>query len=130
MVRIQTILCHLDQAAGRQWSHRPRTYAILRTIDGLKFMDAFVKHEWSDFFLPVHEGDLPEFVRDEPERPFRELFLSTQAYYLSPTKDIERASLQHFRLYDGESIFRHEFRLGQGGFGYVVVDEWTVALLI
>lgn len=132
VVRIQSILSHLDQPTGRRWCHRPRTYAILRTIGGLKFMDTFVACGWTDFLLPVHEGDLPEFVRDEPGYPFRELFLSTQDYYLSPTKDIEKDSLQHFRLYDGESIFKHEFRLGQGGFGYVVVlgaCKWTMAIL-
>ncbi|RYP40994.1 hypothetical protein DL767_001310 [Monosporascus sp. MG133] len=123
VVRIQTILRHIDEVAGREvhaaWWPRPRTYAILRTIHGLQFMDAFVKHGWSDFYLPVHEADLPEFVQDEAGYPFRERFLSMQEYYLSPTKDIEKASLQHFRLYDGDSIFKHIRRLGQGGFGSV-----------
>ena len=126
VLRIQTILRYLDDVAGRKvyttaWWPRPRTYAILSTIHGLQFMDAFAKHGWSDFSLPVHEVDLPEFVRDEAGHPFRELFLSMQEYYLSPTKDIENASLQHFRLYNGDSIFQHRHKLGQGGFGYVAV---------
>lgn len=123
VLRIQTILRHLDDVAGRDvgaaWWPRPRTYAILRTIHGLRFMDAFVERGWNDLYLPVHDADLPDFVRNEDGQPFRERFLSIQDYYLSPTKDIERASLQHFRLHDGDSIFMHVGLLGQGGFGYV-----------
>ena len=123
VLRIQTILRHVDNVDGRDvraaWWHRPRTYAILRTIGGLKFMNAFVERGWNDFYLPVHDADLPDFVRDEEGHPFREQFLWVQDYYLSPTKDIEQASLEHFRIHDGDSLFMHVRRLGQGGFGYV-----------
>lgn len=121
IVRIQTILRHLDDAADSEWWARPRIYAILRTINGLQFMDAFVQEGWNDFFLPVHEADLPDFVRDEPGLPFREQFLAMQDYFMSPTRDIEKSSLQHFNLYDGDSVFQHIRQLGQGGFGYVGV---------
>lgn len=120
--RIRLMLLHLESKKGNpaaeDWSYRPRTYAILRTIGGLRFMNDFVQRQLNDFHLPFNEQTLPDFIESTEENDIRQHFLDVQNYYLTTAKDIEARPLTHHSLEgSGDEVFCSMKQLGQGGFG-------------
>ncbi|KAI1459335.1 hypothetical protein F4805DRAFT_421190 [Annulohypoxylon moriforme] len=125
--RIRIILKDFDTKHGRdkqelQWHLRPRTYAILRNIGCLNYMDLFIQHQLNDFHLPYNEQTLPGFIERFENNDLRHAFLYIQSYFLSNFKEIELESskYQHFHFPDsGDVHFASRGMLGQGGFGAV-----------
>src|SRR6266498_446644 len=55
-LRISSLLRNIGRI---QWSHVPRIYAVLRTIDHLELLDMFIDQGLTDFWLPFTTGSLP-----------------------------------------------------------------------
>ncbi|KAI3398326.1 hypothetical protein diail_9549 [Diaporthe ilicicola] len=121
---LQTLLKLLDAKANREaslnWSYTPRTYAILRSIDGLEFMDEFRAKSFNDYHLPYNERTLPSFLQEKNGRNLRQAFLDVQSYFLTDAKRVERDSAStHFFSDNGDNIFQPIRTLGQGSYGGV-----------
>lgn len=117
---IQTYLSVLDSKAERfdegRWTHRPRIYAILNTIEATHLMDDFIRENLTDFNLPFNEQTFPRFVDEKVRRRF----YAVQNYYLTSAKDIESEKSVHMMLSeDGDKYFVPEKPLGHGGYGCV-----------
>jgi hypothetical protein len=120
--RIQTLLHLSDETAGRHdlraWKWRPRIYAILRNIGGLKYMQGFIDSNLSDFYLPFTQQTLPQFVEGSESNNLRQAFLDIQCYYLSHIKEFETGEATHMCIGGtGDAILSPLRYLGRGGFG-------------
>ncbi|KAK3358734.1 kinase-like domain-containing protein, partial [Lasiosphaeria hispida] len=126
---IKIYLDCLDRKASRtgqaMWSHRPRTYAILRTINRVSLIDEFIKQGQNDFLLPWNQRTLPQCLfENEPDDKAREAFLRAQHFYLTrfSVKGVETEGKKHQNLGEGASgdhYFKKLRFLGQGGYGGV-----------
>jgi hypothetical protein len=124
---ISALLRLLDLRTERhsdyRYQHLPRTYSILRSINGLHLFEQFVKVNYTDIFLPYTDQTLPEFVERGGALDMRQKFLDIQDYYLTNTKEIkeiEEGSLKSNHLMlegSGNAFFAPIRQLGQGGFG-------------
>ena len=50
----------LQRTGRKEWSERPRTYAILRLIGAIDLMDKFVRQNCLDMALPYTKSNLPD----------------------------------------------------------------------
>ncbi|KAI1112335.1 hypothetical protein F5Y14DRAFT_442676 [Nemania sp. NC0429] len=122
---IQALLQLLDNRRSRyddrQWTLRPRIYAILDSIQAIEFMDDFIHENLTDFHLPFNEQTLPRFIGEKEGSPnLRTAFFTIQNYYLTDIKDIESEKSLHLTLsVSGDTYFVREKLLGQGSFGDV-----------
>jgi ankyrin repeat protein/serine/threonine protein kinase len=118
-------LSELLAAVGKQaWSLRPRTYAVLRMINRVDAMGAFVIEGLFDISLPYSDKTLPVDALGGSVA-VRAKFLELQSLVLSApgAVDLEAgsgssSSHAHFDRQDGVQ-FQSLRVLGQGGFGKV-----------
>jgi hypothetical protein len=110
---ISTLLKH-DTS---RWYKTPRTYVILRTIGSLDLLDQCIDVGFSDYWLPVTERNLPEFLRPS----VRTAFVDAQTLVLSKCMDLEKgAEGQHCYFRKGETLpLETKSILGSGGYGQV-----------
>ncbi|KAK0639453.1 hypothetical protein B0T16DRAFT_423222 [Cercophora newfieldiana] len=122
---ITIYLKSLDEKTSRAgqaaWHLRPRTYAILRTINRLSLMDTFIEKGQNDFLIPWNEKTLPmSLFEKEPDDCTRETFFRVQHFYLTKfnVKEVETEGGEHQSLgVSGDNYFKKIRLLGQGGFG-------------
>jgi hypothetical protein len=100
-----------------KWCKTPRTYIILRTIDGLDLLDRCIDVGFSDYWLPVTERSLPEFLRPS----VRTAFVEAQSFVLTKSMDLEKgAKGEHCYFRKGETLpLETKGILGSGGYGQV-----------
>jgi len=98
------------------WSSLPRLYIILRTIDQLQVLDAFIDEGINDFCLPLTISSLPRALGVA----YHQEFLETQPLVLSKALDLEKNTKGHV-YFTGDDHFPFEAKgnLGEGGFGSV-----------
>ena len=107
----------LELVGKREWSRRPRTYTILRSIGCAEAIEDFITDRLSDFALPYTEENLPASVKGSRARS---MFLGLQKHVLKPhAADLEQGgSHKHFSE-SGDEYFKSMKELGSGGFGQV-----------
>jgi|SRR5579862_3325452 len=108
----------LELFGKHTWSRRPRTYVILRMINRVDAMDAFVAEGLYDISLPYSQRTLPSVIKNPSARS---KFLALQPLVLSEqalTVENGEGRHRHF-VEDGDVHFKPIKRLGQGGFGEV-----------
>lgn len=111
---ISKLLEHLGQ---REWSLRPRTYAVLRLINCTEAMNIFVTLGLYDIAFPYSERTLPEAIKSHT---VRSNFLQAQSLVTTKAMTLESSDGGHRHFADdGELAFRRERILGQGGSGVV-----------
>ncbi|KAH7089001.1 kinase-like domain-containing protein [Paraphoma chrysanthemicola] len=100
-----------------RWGRVPRTYIILRTISSLDILDRCVDIGFSDYWFPVTERSLPDFVRPS----IRKAFVDAQKLILTKSMDLEKGEQgRHCYFQRGESLpFEMKGILGSGGYGQV-----------
>lgn len=100
-----------------EWSLRPRTFALLRMIDAVDAIEAFIADRLSDIALPYTEENLPIAVKGAvPRRRFldlQNLVLSTHA------ADLEKGGSHMNFPSSADNHFQSLRELGDGGFGQV-----------
>jgi hypothetical protein len=127
---ISTYLDVLDKHYGRsaemRWGSRPRLYAILHIIRGLKFMDHLIKQGETDFSLPYTDYSLQlnsptsEGPPDAEIALLKKAFLDHQVHFFTSAKGIEEGTSKHYTFAPegtGDSYFIHQRKLGQGSYG-------------
>ncbi|KAI9892918.1 MAG: hypothetical protein M1814_001077 [Vezdaea aestivalis] len=107
----------LSQIGKVQWSHRPRTYAVLRMIDRVDLMVDFVAEGAKDIALPYSMSRLPHALNTPT---LRHRFLEKQESVLTKATDLEVAMGRHRHFSESADVhFDILERLGQGGYGEV-----------
>lgn len=116
-----TISSLLTQANRQDWSFRPRTYAILRSINALDLMEDFVQLECLDIALPYSEENLPRSLSLKHRSYQRDQFLKRQGSVLSQeAAKVENRSKGHVHFAkSADDHFTSLGMLGQGGSGSV-----------
>ena len=107
----------LLQANRKEWSYRPRTYALLKMINAIDLMDDFVKDDCLDIALPYVRGNLPKSL--SPEQ--RDRFLEKQGSVMTETASIEGGlKAKHANFADSADNHLEALdELGKGGSGQV-----------
>ncbi|KAH0564817.1 hypothetical protein GP486_001790 [Trichoglossum hirsutum] len=106
----------LSQVGKAQWSHRPRTYAVLRMIDRIDLFDTFILDGRKDIAFPYVESRLPTSLSPA----VKERFLRAQKLVLTKASDLEKSDGRHRHLdQDADTHFHILGILGRGGFGEV-----------
>lgn len=107
---------YLVQAGKQEWSKRPRTYLVLRLINRVDSMDAFVLDGLLDIALPYTYNRLPSSL----SAGTRNAFLGKQGLVMSKAGDLEMESGRHRHFSStAESNFIIVKQLGSGYFGIV-----------
>ncbi|KAF2169428.1 hypothetical protein M409DRAFT_20647 [Zasmidium cellare ATCC 36951] len=120
--KISTLL----QAIGRKkWAYLPRTFVVLHQTGLESFMDVFIKEGRTDFYLPYHEGNLPDALAGQDRMRFlhyQDNVLSEREF-CGPGKMLEsgRAPHLHLKHSSADKFFHEKPRtvLGHGGFATV-----------
>ncbi|KAI9853597.1 MAG: hypothetical protein M1813_002052 [Trichoglossum hirsutum] len=106
----------LYQVGKQEWSHRPRTYAVLRMIDRIDLLDTFILDGLKDIAFPYVDSRLPTSLN--PTAKAR--FLQAQKLVLTKASDLEKSDGRHRHLdQDADTHFHILKILGRGGFGEV-----------
>lgn len=108
----------LQRLGKREWSLRPRTYAVLRMINRVDTMRAFVLEGLYDISIPYSEKTLPSGLESVAARS---KFLELQCLVMTTEGvDLESGKGTHANFYhDGAAQFESIKVLGSGGFGEV-----------
>ena len=107
----------LHRMGKESWSRVPRIYAVLRMINQVQVIDAFITQGISDLWFPFSHKTLPECLRS-PSSRFD--FLEVQDLILTKVLDLEREDGKHRHFSKAEQVpLRKIEELGKGGFGYV-----------
>ncbi|KAF2798698.1 kinase-like protein, partial [Melanomma pulvis-pyrius CBS 109.77] len=119
-------IARLINETGREsWSRIPRIYTVLRLIDQVVAIDAFLDLGMNDFWLPFHTSQLPKSL----SAFYRERFIQSQNVVLTTSIDLENdRQKEHIRFKPGESFpFTVGDRLGAGGYASVdkVLSPWS-----
>ena len=110
----------LHQANRKEWSSRPRTYAVLRMINALDLMDDFVQSDCLDIALPYSKENLPKSLLVKQRKQQRDQFLKTQRLVLTQVARIEEGTRRHeYFAENADQHFESLNELGKGGFGSV-----------
>lgn len=111
----------LRKANLEEWSFRPRTYAILKTINATDLMDDFVRSNSFDISLPYTRENLPQSL--SPEQ--RDQFVKEQAFVLTKAARLEGgASATHAYFPDNADKHLEPLNeLGKGAGGPSIVYE-------
>lgn len=106
----------LNAGHKESWSQRPRTYAVLRIMNAVQYMDAFETHGLNDTSFPYRtKRDLPPELQS-PD--MSDMFLTYQEYVFCDVCDLEKEKEgRHIAVKDGERLFRWHAKLGKGKFG-------------
>jgi hypothetical protein len=89
-----TISHLLTQVGKHQWSHRPRTYTVLRKIDRLDLFDAFILEGLKDIAFPYEDSRLPNALSPTAKAKF----LQAQDLVLTKATDLEKSNSRHRHL--------------------------------
>jgi hypothetical protein len=84
----------LYQVGKQEWSHRPRTYAVLRMIDRIDLLDTFILDGLKDIAFPYVDSRLPTSLN--PTAKAR--FLQAQKLVLTKASDLEKSDGRHRHL--------------------------------
>ncbi|ORX98189.1 kinase-like domain-containing protein [Clohesyomyces aquaticus] len=107
---------YVEQAGKVQWSLRPRTYLVLRLINRLDSMDAFVLDGLFDIALPYTYSRLPVSLSPGP----RNSFLEKQELVMTKAGDLEIEGGRHRHFSSAaETNFVVVKELGRGYSGVV-----------
>lgn len=107
----------LERLGQREWSLRPRTYAVLRLINCTEAMNIFVTLGLYDIAFPYSERTLPEAIKSHT---VRSNFLQAQSLVTTKATTLESSDGGHRHFADdGELAFKRERILGRGGSGVV-----------
>jgi hypothetical protein len=111
---IHDISMLLKQSDPR-WGKVPRTYIVLRFIGSLDLLDRCIELGFSDYWFPVTERVLPDFLRPS----VRAAIVEAQDLVLTKSLDLEKGDRgQHCYFRKGESLpFEMKGILGSGGYG-------------
>ena len=111
---ISDLLCR----SGRlQWSRIPRIYTILRLINEVEAIDAFLDSGITDLSLPFTQKTPPGQLSDQSSRI---RFLDVQSGVLTKALDLEQEGSRHRHFSDPDDVpFKKIAELGKGGYGYV-----------
>jgi hypothetical protein len=98
-----------------RWSKVPRTYIVLRSIGSLDLLDRCIELGFSDYWFPVTERILPDFLRPS----VRAAIVEAQDLILTKSLDLEKGDRgQHCYFRKGEPLpFEMKGILGSGGYG-------------
>ena len=107
----------LTRCGRERWSLVPRLYSILRKIDQLDTIDAFIDSDITDVYFPFTKSTLPEALRDLSAR-LRFLELQHLVYNKEALSLERHAPHGHFSDYT-EVPLKKVGELGKGGFGFV-----------
>lgn len=102
-----------DIIRKKEFSSRPRTYAVLRMINCHHAMNAFISEGLTDGSFPYTRHRLPRILDFEEAKEF----LLCQRYVYSDVLDIEKGV--HVTLADGDVCFDKGRTLGVESQGYV-----------
>lgn len=107
----------LDLRCEPEWSRRPRTYAVLRMMDAIKYMPSFINFGLNDNSFPYpNRRALPPGIQDSLD--LSEAFLQKQEHVLSDACDLENEREgRHIAVKDGDKLFRWYKKLGRGQAG-------------
>jgi len=107
----------LHRSSHERWSVIPRVYSVLRKIDRLDTIDAFLASDVTDMSFPFDKTTLPEALRDHSARlKFLEL---QHLVYNTEALNLERG-IHHGHFGDSSDVpLKKIGELGKGGFGYV-----------
>jgi hypothetical protein len=107
---------YLTQAGKQQWSLRPRTYLVLRLMNRLDSMDAFILDGLFDIAIPYTYSRLPASLTPGT----RNAFLEKQTLMMSKAGDLEMESGRHRHFSSSaDTNFVIVKQLGSGYFGVV-----------
>ena len=82
----------LKQVGKQSWSVRPRTYVVLRLINQVHLLDAFVVDGLKDIAFPYQASRLPAALKSPTVRTD---FLQKQALVLTRAADLETSGGRH-----------------------------------
>jgi hypothetical protein len=103
-----------------QWSERPRTYLVLRSIGEVQAMGSFILEQLNDIHFPYTEATLPKCCLSSPGA--RHSFIQKQSLVFSPRPADLVLGGPHRHLGKSADIYFDVFKtLGRGGHG--VVDD-------
>ena len=96
-------------------SQRPRLYTVRRNLGRLDLLDRFVKEGLNDFYLPLSEQTLPDWIEGDK---LQQQFLNFQRCVLTDARELEEPGGPHLPVEgSAQRYFVHIRDLGQGGFG-------------
>lgn len=111
---ISSLLQYMDRVA---WSGVPRIYIVLRRINQLQFLDAFIAQGIKDIWFPFSSETLPDLLGPSSKAEF----LYMQPVVITKSIDLEKGENgRHMCFTAGESLpFRPCGFLGDGALGHV-----------
>lgn len=118
------LVSYLRNTGHESWTRAPRMYTVLRLIDRVDLVDAFLQREITDIWFPFSENTLPRLLK----QPHRAQFLRTQEAVFSKALELERGSKldddrmnrRHAHFSHGEPLpFKVIAILGSGAHGFV-----------
>ncbi|KAF4448731.1 heat shock protein 70 [Fusarium austroafricanum] len=100
-----------------EWSKTPRLYTVLRLIDQLDAIDAFINQNVTDIWFPFSHETLPSSISPSVQARF----LDAQSVVLSKGFNLEKGGdRQHAHFLRSESLpFTVVAKLGRGAHGFV-----------
>ncbi|KAF9768065.1 hypothetical protein IL306_014684 [Fusarium sp. DS 682] len=100
-----------------EWSKTPRLYTVLRLIDQLEVIDAFINQNVTDIWFPFSHETLPSSISPSVQARF----LDAQSVVLSKGFNLEKGGdRQHAHFLRSEALpFKVVARLGCGAHGFV-----------
>lgn len=118
------LVSYLRNTGHESWTRAPRIYTVLRLIDRVDLVDAFLQREITDIWFPFSENTLPRLLK----QPHRAQFLRTKEAVFSKALELERGSKldddrmnrRHAHFSHGEPLpFKVIAILGSGAHGFV-----------
>lgn len=93
------IASYLRNTGHESWSKVPRIYTVLRLVDQVELIDAFLQRGMTDIWFPFSDNTLPKALK----QPHRAQFLQIQEVVFSKALQLERGA----RLDDQRSHRKH-----------------------
>ena len=107
------------ELAQKHWKERPRTLAILASIEAESALKAFEDDGLHDISIPYSETELPQELRD---RNKSRQFLKNQSMVFSAREQFREEKLApnlHLHAHEAEKYFEAVSYLGKGGYGSI-----------
>lgn len=82
------IASYLRNTGHESWSKVPRIYTVLRLVDQVDLIDAFLQRGMTDIWFPFSDNTLPKALK----QPHRARFLQTQEAVFSKALKLERGA--------------------------------------
>lgn len=118
------IASYLRNTGHQSWSKVPRIYSVLRLIDQVELVEAFLQRDMTDIWFPFSDNTLPKALK----QPYRTQFLHAQEAVFSKALELERGTRlddkklhrRHAHFSHGEPLpFTVTAVLGSGAHGFV-----------